>query len=69
MRSLRLAAVPAVLLAAAACTNSTDTERAVGGAVIGASAAAILDENIVAGAGIGATAGVLADDVGVVNRR
>ena len=69
MRILRLAALPAALAAAAACTNSTDTERAVGGLIVGASVAEILDENPLIGAGIGAGAGAVADNVGIVNRR
>ncbi|RMH41612.1 MAG: hypothetical protein D6688_11305 [Alphaproteobacteria bacterium] len=52
-----------VALGALAGCFETDSERAVAGAVGGAVAADVLDENVVAGAALGAAAGALCDDV------
>ena len=73
MRLTSLALTAAALTGLSACTDAygnprpaTDTERALGGAAVGAIAADVLDENVAAGAAIGAAGGALADDAGVL---
>jgi len=57
--------VAAVTLALLAACGSTDSERALSGAVMGAVVADVLDENVAAGAAVGAAGGALCDDAGL----
>lgn len=59
----KLVAAGALVASVAAC-GTTDSERALSGAAIGAVAADLMDENVLAGAGVGAAAGALCNDAG-----
>lgn len=64
MRKLKFLAGPLAILALAGCLES-ETDRAVVGALAGAAAAKITDNDVGTGALLGAGAGVLCDDVDV----
>lgn len=66
MHTLKLAAALVAAATLAGCM-STDTERALGGAVAGAVVADVIDAPVATGAAIGAVAGALCDDAGVCN--
>lgn len=54
-----------LLAASLAGCGQTDSERALSGAVIGAVAADVLDQNVVAGAAVGALVGTYCDELNV----
>ncbi|WP_212525359.1 hypothetical protein [Actibacterium sp. MT2.3-13A] len=64
MQNLKLGAAALALALLAAC-GTTDSERALSGAVMGAVVADVLDESVAAGAAVGAAGGALCDDAGV----
>jgi hypothetical protein len=63
-RSLILATAVALLAGCNTGFVDSDTERALGGAVLGAGAAAAVDGDVGTGAVAGGLAGVFCDDVG-----
>lgn len=65
----RLGLLAAFLGAVAACAPTTDTDRALIGAGIGAVAADLDGKSVLGGAAAGAAAGTLCDDVGVCRGR
>lgn len=65
MTRLSLSLTLGSLLAGLAACGTTDLDRAVSGAAIGASAATVIEANPVTGAAIGAAAGVLVDPADV----
>ncbi len=69
-KSARIGAFSVLLLSGlAACAPTTDADRALIGAGVGAVAADLSGESVIGGAAAGAGAGALCDDVGVCQGR
>ncbi|PZO64262.1 MAG: hypothetical protein DI498_11565 [Paracoccus denitrificans] len=65
----RLGLVATFVAALAACAPTTDADRALIGAGIGATAAHIDGKSVLGGAAAGAAGGALCDDVGICQGR